>query len=213
MDVKCEPSCVFSTGSCSDSVRELECKPAPNKLTMVSSVDAASLFFCNWVSCGCCRWTLSVLSSCSLCAFFCCYSFSKATKATSCIVAAPGDPRCRGACLGSLPLRLDVDLARVLLLDQSNARIVLRRLLSFPPFQLQRGGWLRMGRLGSGPLVIGLEPSAVLLCRFGFGAAARPAPFVSLIRLSLVFSAASSPLGQLGDRQAAPLAWRRCVSS
>ena len=25
MDVKCEPSCVFSTGSCSDSVRELEC--------------------------------------------------------------------------------------------------------------------------------------------------------------------------------------------
>ena len=44
-----------------------------------------------------------------------------------------------------------------------------------------------MGRLGSGPLVIGLEPSAVLLCRFGFGAAARPAPFVSLIRLPLVF--------------------------
>ena len=101
----------------------------------------------------------------------------------------------------------------MLLLDQSNARIVLRRLLSSPPFQLQRGGWLRMGRLGSGPLVIGLEPSAVLLCRFGFGAAAQPAPFVSLIRLSLVFSAASSPLGQLGDRQAAPLAWRRCVSS
>ena len=43
MDVKCEPSCVFSTGSCSDSVRELACKPAPNKLTMVSSEVAASL--------------------------------------------------------------------------------------------------------------------------------------------------------------------------
>ncbi len=103
MDFKCEPSCVFSTGSCSDSVRELECKPAPNKLTMVSSVDAASLFFCNWVSCGCCRWTLSVLSSCSLCAFFCCCSFSKAAKATSCMVAAiPGDPRNGGAYLGTL---------------------------------------------------------------------------------------------------------------
>jgi hypothetical protein len=51
-------------------------------------------------------------------------------------VAAPGDPRCRGACLGSLPLRLDVDLARVLLLDQSNARIVLHRLLSSPPISI-----------------------------------------------------------------------------
>ena len=43
MDVKCEPSCVFSTGSCSDSVRELACKPAPNKITMVSCEVAASL--------------------------------------------------------------------------------------------------------------------------------------------------------------------------
>ena len=36
-------------------------------------------------------------------AFICCCSFSKAAKATSCMVAAiPGDPRSGGACLGTL---------------------------------------------------------------------------------------------------------------
>ena len=72
MDVKCEPSCVFSTGSCSDSVRELACKPAqqPANSPCLAARSPLRCCFYNWVSCGCCRWTLSVLSSCSPCAFF-----------------------------------------------------------------------------------------------------------------------------------------------
>ena len=47
MDVECEPGCSFSTGSYSDSVRELAGEPGqhPNKLTMARFDDAASLLF------------------------------------------------------------------------------------------------------------------------------------------------------------------------
>ena len=45
MDVECEPGCSFSTGSYSDSVRELAGEPGqhPNKLTMARFDDAVSL--------------------------------------------------------------------------------------------------------------------------------------------------------------------------
>jgi hypothetical protein len=44
MDVTCEPGCSFSTGGCSDSVRELAGKPAQyQKIIMASCEDAALL--------------------------------------------------------------------------------------------------------------------------------------------------------------------------
>ena len=47
-----------------------------------------------------------------------------------------GRPQVQGRVSRIASLRLDVDLARVLLLDQSNARIVLHRLLSSPPISI-----------------------------------------------------------------------------
>ena len=46
-------------------------------------------------------------------------------------------------------LLLDLDLARVLLLDEGNVRIVLH--LLFKQLNFKHSRWLRRGRLGSGP--------------------------------------------------------------
>jgi len=95
MDVECEPGCSFSTGSYSDSVRELAGEPGqhPNKLTMARFDVSASLLLLEldlaWVlTLGLGR-TYSLLT---LRVFFCCCLLAKAAKATSCMVAAPGDP-------------------------------------------------------------------------------------------------------------------------
>ena len=104
-------------GSCSDSVHELAGKPTQhptNSPCMASYKDAASLLFLDLGLVFVLLPDLAHVCFSSSFAFICCCSFSKAAKATSCMVAAiPGDPRSGSACLGTL--LLDVDHARVLL--------------------------------------------------------------------------------------------------
>ena len=64
-------------------------------------------------------------------------------------VSSTGRPQERGRVSRNTPLLLDLDLARVLLLDEGNVRIVLHLLLKQLNFKHSRG--LRRGRLGSGP--------------------------------------------------------------
>ena len=63
--------------------------------------------------------------------------------------SSTGRPQERGRMSRNTSLLLDLDLARVLLLDEGNVRIVLH--LLFKQLNFKHSRWLRRGRLGSGP--------------------------------------------------------------
>lgn len=150
-------------GSCSDSVHELAGKPTQhptNSPCMASYKDAASLLFLDLGLVFVLLPDLAHVCFSSSFAFICCCSFSKAAKATSCMVAAiPGDPRNGGACLGTLCYFLTLTMRECccqIKTSRTKAMCVspFTYFLSCPMSSTVRR-WLRRGRLGRRLLLLG----------------------------------------------------------
>ena len=118
---------------------------------MASYKDAASLLFLDLGLVFVLLPDLAHVCFSSSFAFICCCSFSKAAKATSCMVAAiPGDPR-NGRMSRYALLLLDVDHARVLLLHQGNVRTVIHFPFKLPYFKNSEEGGCVGGGSAGGP--------------------------------------------------------------
>jgi len=153
MDVECEPGCSFSTGSYSDSVRELAGEPGqhPNKLTMASFDDAASLLLLEldlaWADAG--PWSYLLLTH--VARFFFAAAHWRRQQRRPAVWWRHRATQVRGLVSRIALLLFDVDLAELVMRAQSNPYVLLHCFSKLLPFRAQRGGRLRWGCSAGGP--------------------------------------------------------------